>query len=126
MEQHEQGAGHRLDLRPARPNCVDLPRDRALRDLHEARDPEALRGPGEGEAVVPRADRRDAPSALLLRQTGEAIPRPADLEHAEALEVLELQVQLLGGISEGHRRGATCDLADEGQGGLDLPQADSD
>src|SRR5439155_5303130 len=107
-------------LRALRSDRRELLRGRPFRDADDAPQPEAAGGPRNRAAVVPRAQRRDSVPPLLLGEAGDPVPRPADLEHAEALQVLELQPHLALWALERNRWRPAGDLLDDGHSLLDV------
>ena len=84
-------------LAPSRSIASSFVARRVVRDDDRARDAQAARVPGDALRHVAGARRVDAARAALARGAGAiALPRPAELERADRLEVLELEPDLAG------------------------------
>src|SRR2546426_1198553 len=120
VDPYQLRAWNRDDLRALQPDRGELLRGRPFRDADDASQSETAGGPRDRSAVVPRAQSRDATSPLLLGEAGDPVPRAADLEHAEALQVLELQPHLALGPFERDRWRSAGDLLHDGYGFFDV------
>ena len=86
----------------------DLGVGRRVGSDHGARDPQPARVPGRALGHVAGARREHACRQLPRAQLGHDVGRPADLEGADRLQVLELEIDLRLRVPEvePHQRGA--------------------
>ena len=85
------GRRHQDDLRPERPDRLDLARGGHVRHDHDAADPEVAGRPGHRLAVVAgRVGHARRPRGRR-GQAGQRVHRAADLERAHRLQVLRLE-----------------------------------
>jgi hypothetical protein len=101
-----------------------------VRDDHRAADAELARDPGDSLAHVPGCRRDDAVLQLLGRDLQHRIAGAAELEGADRLQVLELQVDLAVVLQLDERRAQDAaaeslacrlDLVEWDQKGTDEP-----
>src|SRR5205814_3986404 len=76
----------------------ELRLSRALRDDHRARNAELSCGPGDALTHVARTRGDDPVAELALRDLFDRVERSAQLERADRLQVLELEVDLCGSL----------------------------
>ena len=98
-----EGGAHHHDLQPLAPvvpHAVDLELGRGGRHEDGAAHPQPLAAVGDALRVVARARSHHTPPLLLLAQVPKSSGRPPDLEAADRLQVLPLEVDVgpvLGG-----------------------------
>ena len=113
-------------LRSIAPRREELGHGDPERHEDGGRDAELLRRERDALSVIAGRCRDDAPRALLGGEAREPVGRPADLERARALEILELQVhgraQHVGEMLGHVERGPHDDVAQDGSGILELRQ----
>src|SRR3990172_3686810 len=110
-----------VQLRSRRPDGLDLPPAGALGNVDHAPQAESLRGPGHRETVIARTHRGDAAPTFVRREPRHSVPRAADLEGAEALEILEFQQHLIRARRpEWDRGGSGGHLSNHIDGGFDI------
>ena len=130
---HQRSYEHLHDLAAEPLDRGELRLGRVIRHDHGARQAELARGPGHALAHVPGARGDDAAAQLLGVGLEDRVQRAAQLERADRLQVLELQVdgaRLLGQL-EPDERGAHdpagealasgADLLDRDQNGTVVP-----
>src|SRR5205814_10733566 len=113
--------GQRRDLCTLGVDRFDLPAPGPLRDAHGAREPEAARGPRDRKAVISGAYCAHAPPTFGVRELGDSVPHPSDLERPESLEILQLEPHVL--VSR-ERDGWSmpANLSDDRQGRVDIAE----
>ncbi len=107
-------------------DCVELGLWGVVGDGDRRRQPELSRHPGDALGHVARAG-GDQPAAPCLRvRAADRVARPADLERADGLQGLELEIDLGRRVVDGqaHERGAHDEVGDPLAGGLDVGQRD--
>ena len=109
------------DVRALRVDRFDLPSHGPLRDAHGARESEAARGPRDRKAVISGAYCAHAPPTFGVRELGDSVPHPSDLERPESLEILQLEPHVLVSRErDGWRMPAN--LSDDRQGRVDIAE----
>jgi hypothetical protein len=108
------------------PDRLDLGLRSRVRKDDRAADAELAGPPGDALRHVSRARRPNAALELLWRGEEERVPRAAQLERADRLEALELEVDLSGCVFEleAHERGAEDRAGEALTSGLDLGERD--